>query len=174
MPIKKVDLETKPLEEKIEELFSFTKDKLINSGKVPNIIYLFDNHDKMYSLDVSERDLLSNTDAKNYLFKAIIKNVIGEIEHKNACIINYVLSFTALTVSPHIKNKYNFDEDSTEPGALDVVIMSLEDKFNIKMDFYDAIKGEDSVLLSQKPLNKINYCKLDPDQEVKGSLINLL
>lgn len=166
------------MEQKIQEVIKLNKAKLITNGDIDNFIYLVDTNDALHVIPVEDKRYLSDPDYVE-IFRGVIKSVISDYK-RDGVMIKHLFYLKEAYFSSSYKNLQDLDMDSTfsKYNANECLMVYSEDKFNMKIAIYDMIisniDGSKYTVLSENPIKELDYCKLDPDDNLKGALTNII
>jgi len=113
------------------------------------------------------------------IFRDILKGIINDYAYKKI-VITHLFYLSEGYFNPKHKNLQNINLDVTfsNNNANESLLIYFEDKINMKLEVYDRIsivdKGKKFTIVSKDPIKELEYCKLDPDDNLKGSLTNIL
>lgn len=173
MKIKKND----SISSKIQKLIHYNKQYLIKHGIIQSFIYLFDKTGMFHSLNIDSSLLLNDLDYKQIL-KSIVKDEIEKLEITNNTKIIKILFIYEYYFDTAI-DLNNLDEDYSENIDSDLQFTVYEeDKFNIKIQMHQCIQFKEDnnryIVVSENPSIINTYCKIDPNNDLKGTLTNIL
>lgn len=162
---------------KIEEIIRRVKQSVLDGVTIEPVFYLFDQDEKLHVLDIEEPFLLKE-DRQNIL-RQLVKEKIKEMQSRNLH-IDKILFLREGFYNPrhHDKLNMNLEKDFGVHNANEAVIITLEDIFNFEIKVFDLIKitdqGRQFSVLSETPIEQLEFCKIDPEYNIKTNYINLI
>lgn len=164
---------SKTSEEKIIEIVSRVKDSIMQGEEITPAFYLFDEQSRLRVIEIKDQLLLKKD--RQGILAQLVKEKIREF--KNIDKVLFLREGYYNTRHPD-KNNMNLDEDFNKSNGNDALLVSIEDEYNFMLKIYDLIKiydeGKKFSVLSSNPIEELEFCKIDPDCNVKTTYINLI
>lgn len=166
------------LSNKIEEVMNQNKKTLLTRGEISDNIYLVDSKDTLHTVPIEDKRFLKDPEYKE-IFRDVLKVIINELGMKNVDIVNlfYIKESFFNTSYSNLKS-INLDTTFNSSNANECLLIYSEDRINMKLEVYDLITGYDNgnkyAVLSSKPIKELDYCKIDPEDNLRGILTNII
>lgn len=173
----KTAFSTGTVDEKIEAIIADVKNDIIAGQKLTPVFYLFDKREKLHVIEIKEEALLKKD--RNSVLSQLIREKISDMNSEKLE-IDRVLFLREGYYNKHHddKNNMNLDSDFDRSNSNEALVVTFEDMFNFKVMAYDVIKirdkGKSFSVLSSKPIDTIDFCKIDPECNVNTNFINLI
>jgi hypothetical protein len=163
-----------PIQEKINQILELNKAKIITRGSIDELIYLVDSKEQLHVVPIDNKKYLIDREYKE-IFRDILKSIIEDFAYEKKRIVKLFYIIDSY-YSPHFKQDRNINLDVTfnKKNANESLILYIEDKLNMNLKIYDKISGEGYCVVSKDPIKELDYCKLDPDDDLKGALTNII
>lgn len=165
-------------ESKIGEIIKRVKKKLMKEGNITSTFYLFDNNARMHPLEIEEPFLLE--DDKSDILCGVVKEAIKDLKTDNDLEVEKVLYLREGYYNKNHpkKNDMNLDTDFDKTNSNEALIVTIEDTFNFELKVFDCINifddGKKFTVISENPIDEIEFCKIDPEHNVHTDFINLI
>lgn len=168
---------TKTSEEKITEIISRIKAIIMDGGNITPAFYLFDDNDKLKVIEIEDKLLLKPE--RKAVVKQLVKEKIKDLNTASATIDKVLFLREGYYNPKHPeKTNMNLDEDFNKANANEALIVTIEDEYNFNLKIYDLIKifdqGKSFSVLSEVPIEDLDFCKIDPENNVKSNYLNLI
>mgnify|MGYP003647706661 CR=1 FL=1 len=178
MKIDKEKFKTLNMQGKIDAIIQLNKKKIVMKGAIDYYIYLVDSTNALHVIDIDNKKYLDDPDYSD-IFRGIVKSIISDFSYEKVKITN-LFYMKECYFNSEYKNINNVNLDSTfnKQNANECLLIYSEDKVNMKLTIYDKItgidKGQRYTVLSNIPIKEVEYCKFDPDDNLKGTLTNII
>lgn len=168
---------TLSIQGKMDDILANVKDTLIKGMSIIPMFYFFDQNDTLHVLKITEKFLLKP--GKEGILRNLVKEKIADLKSQDI-IIDQVLFLREGFYSKSHPNKMemNLEKDFNASNGNEALIVSREDMFDFKLQIFDLIDFTDAgkrfVVMSEKPIEELEFCKIDPQNNLKTNFINLL
>lgn len=165
-------------DQKIQKISEKVKLKVQQGEDIPPSFFMLDQHDKMHLVEVNEKFFQKSS--YQYLLKKLIRNKVEQLQQHHDTHIKKILFFTQGFYNKELvdKKNVNLDKDFHKNNANEAFMIMIEDLFDVNIQVFDLIQVSDAgkkiAVLSKDPIDEINFCKIDPDYNVKTQFINIL
>lgn len=167
------------LKEKVQEVININKDRLVTSnGLIDQFIYLVDNKNFLYAVPIENKKYIEDKEYTE-IFRGILKSIISDYAYRKINITYLFYIREGYFNSKHSNlQDINLDTTFDKYNSNECLLVYNESKLSMELTIFDKITGRDQgiqyTVLSENPIKKLKYCKIDPDDNLKGALTNIL